>query len=330
MSTIPSRRRASIVALGTSAVLGLGLTAVQAPQATACARRERAHTGRRPAALPGPLAAGRPAGRRPARPDDARGEDRPDDPGRARRRRRRHHPRSPPTTSAACCPAAARCRRRTRPTAWADMVDRYQAAALTTRLAHPADLRRRHRARRRQHARRHGLPAQHRPRRHPRPGAGAQRRAHRRRRRPGRAGRSGPSRPASAWPATTAGAAPTSRSARRPALVESMETAIDGLQGTPGHLADNDRVLATAKHFAGDGLTTYGTGSNSQDDRRLPDRPGRRPGRPRDVPTGSRSRRTSPAVQAAPRRLGDAVVLRRRLDRGRPRQPDQHARQPAT
>ena len=42
-----------------------------------------------------------------------------------------------------------------------------------------------------------------------------------------------------------------------PALVESMETAIDGLQGEPGQLADADRVLASAKHFAGDGLTTY-------------------------------------------------------------------------
>jgi beta-glucosidase len=49
-----------------------------------------------------------------------------------------------------------------------------------------------------------------------------------------------------------------------PGLVERMETAIDGFQGPPGHLADNDRVLATAKHFAGDGLTTYGTGSNLQ------------------------------------------------------------------
>ena len=47
-----------------------------------------------------------------------------------------------------------------------------------------------------------------------------------------------------------------------PALVEKMETAIAGFQGKPGHLSDNDRVLATAKHFAGDGLTTYGTGSN--------------------------------------------------------------------
>jgi beta-glucosidase len=49
-----------------------------------------------------------------------------------------------------------------------------------------------------------------------------------------------------------------------PSLVERMETAIDGLQGPPGHLSDNTRVLATAKHFAGDGLTTYGTGSNDQ------------------------------------------------------------------
>jgi beta-glucosidase len=47
-----------------------------------------------------------------------------------------------------------------------------------------------------------------------------------------------------------------------PQLVERMETAIDGFQGRPGHLSDPDRVLATAKHFAGDGLTTYGTGSN--------------------------------------------------------------------
>jgi beta-glucosidase len=49
-----------------------------------------------------------------------------------------------------------------------------------------------------------------------------------------------------------------------PRLVERMETSIDGFQGPAGHLSDNDRVLATAKHFAGDGLTTYGTGSNSQ------------------------------------------------------------------
>jgi beta-glucosidase len=42
-----------------------------------------------------------------------------------------------------------------------------------------------------------------------------------------------------------------------PDLVKSMETIIDGLQGGPGELADAGHVLATAKHFAGDGLTAY-------------------------------------------------------------------------
>ena len=47
-----------------------------------------------------------------------------------------------------------------------------------------------------------------------------------------------------------------------PGLVEQMETAIYGFQGRPGELDRPDRVLASAKHFAGDGLTEYGTGSN--------------------------------------------------------------------
>ncbi len=42
-----------------------------------------------------------------------------------------------------------------------------------------------------------------------------------------------------------------------PRLVKSMETFIDGLQGKPGQLDNADRVLASAKHFAGDGLTSY-------------------------------------------------------------------------
>jgi beta-glucosidase len=43
-----------------------------------------------------------------------------------------------------------------------------------------------------------------------------------------------------------------------PALVEQMETAIDGFQGNgTTDLSHPDRVLATAKHFAGDGLTSY-------------------------------------------------------------------------
>jgi beta-glucosidase len=42
-----------------------------------------------------------------------------------------------------------------------------------------------------------------------------------------------------------------------PGLVIQMETAIDGLQGPPGHLDNADRVLASAKHYAGDGDTVY-------------------------------------------------------------------------
>jgi beta-glucosidase len=44
-----------------------------------------------------------------------------------------------------------------------------------------------------------------------------------------------------------------------PDLVTRMETAIDGYQGGRGDLADRDHVLATAKHYAGDGDTEYGT-----------------------------------------------------------------------
>jgi beta-glucosidase len=48
-----------------------------------------------------------------------------------------------------------------------------------------------------------------------------------------------------------------------PALVEEMETAIRGFQGPPGHLNEPDHVLATAKHFAGDGDTVYGSSTTS-------------------------------------------------------------------
>ncbi|WP_329334340.1 glycoside hydrolase family 3 C-terminal domain-containing protein [Streptomyces sp. NBC_00663] len=46
-----------------------------------------------------------------------------------------------------------------------------------------------------------------------------------------------------------------------PALVESMETIIQGLQGAANgkDLKDDDKVLATAKHFVGDGGTAYGS-----------------------------------------------------------------------
>lgn len=46
-----------------------------------------------------------------------------------------------------------------------------------------------------------------------------------------------------------------------PALVDSMETIIQGLQGAANgrDLKDDDKVLATAKHFVGDGGTAYGS-----------------------------------------------------------------------
>ena len=45
-----------------------------------------------------------------------------------------------------------------------------------------------------------------------------------------------------------------------PALVPGWGRSIDGLQGRRGRLADADRVLATAKHYAGDGDTGYDYG----------------------------------------------------------------------
>lgn len=55
-----------------------------------------------------------------------------------------------------------------------------------------------------------------------------------------------------------------------PALVSAMETGISGMQGTNpqapistnSSLSANNHILATAKHFAGDGGTSYGTGDN--------------------------------------------------------------------
>lgn len=46
-----------------------------------------------------------------------------------------------------------------------------------------------------------------------------------------------------------------------PALVEAMETVITGMQGSPSgkDLARNDKVLASAKHFVGDGGTEFGS-----------------------------------------------------------------------
>jgi beta-glucosidase len=48
-----------------------------------------------------------------------------------------------------------------------------------------------------------------------------------------------------------------------PALVQSMETALDGFQGTdPNDLSGPNHVLATGKHYAGDGDTRYGSSTS--------------------------------------------------------------------
>ena len=107
-----------------------------------------------------------------------------------------------------------------------------------------------------------------------------------------------------------------------PALAIKLETIIDGLQGGPGDLKRPDRVLATAKHYAGDGLTEL-----RHADRGLHGGPGHQPGLAPGVQQ-ARAGAVRPGHQQAPRRLRHAVLLQRRLDRGRDRQPDQDARQP--
>ena len=153
-----------------------------------------------------------------------------------------------------CCPAAARRRRPTRrrrgPTWSTTSSARRSTHACTSRCSTASTP-----CTATATCRRDRLPAQHRPRRHPRPGAGREDRAHHRR---------GDARHRPQWAfAPCICAARDDRWGRTyecfgedPALVEQMETAIDGLQGDGRHLADRDRVLATAKHYAGDGDTS--------------------------------------------------------------------------
>ena len=93
-----------------------------------------------------------------------------------------------------------------------------------------------------------------------------------------------------------------------------METAIDGFQGARGQLKDRDRVLATAKHYAGDGDTQYGTGNGDYTIDQGITVTNRRDFWDLAPPV-------PPRRAEAPRRQRDAVVLERRLDRGRGRQP---------
>ena len=111
-----------------------------------------------------------------------------------------------------------------------------------------------------------------------------------------------------------------------PLLVSVMGTAaVVGLQGTRQRELDrNEQVLATVKHFAGDGDTEYGTrpSATTRSTRASRSPTGR-------ISTGSTWRRTGRRSERR-RRQRDALVLQRRLDRGRRRQPDQDAPEPGT
>ena len=141
--------------------------------------------------------------------------------------------------------------------------------------------------------------------------------------------RSGASRPACAWPATIRWGRTYESFGEDPALVSRMESEIDGTPGRrPGGphqrrfvAGATDHILATAKHFAGDG------GDQLRHRRqRLSDRPGRDDHRFRDVPEAVRlsvrDRRPT-----APGRLDHALVLERGARRGGV--PDQDERRQA-
>ena len=90
----------------------------------------------------------------------------------------------------------------------------------------------------------------------------------------------GTSPPACASPATNAGAAPTSPSARTRRSSSPWRPSSRGLQGRADgrDLKDDDKVLATAKHFVGDGGTAYGsstTGRRTPSTRASPRSPAR-------------------------------------------------------
>ena len=299
--------RGAVLGALLTAALAVGL--LQAPGQAASQQRRPTAPGS--AGVQEQPPAHRAAGRRPAAPDDAGREDRPDDPGRTRRRRRRstdYHDvrprqravgrrvdpgratrprrgptwstrfqrrRSTPGSGSRCCTASTRCTGTA--TCRAPPCSRTTSAS-----ARPAT---------RSWSRRSSTSP---------------------RRRPGRPVRSGSFAPCicvardDRWGRTYESFGET------PSLVESMETVIDGFQGHSGQLDHADRVLATAKHFAGDGLTSYDEALAAPAPTRSTRASTRSPAR---SSTGWRSRRTCPAVQQAPRRLRDAVLLQRRLHR---------------
>jgi len=259
MSTVPSRRRTSIVALGTSAVLGLGLTAIQVPHATAATSASARHTVARPLYRD----ASRPIGQRVS--DLLQRMTLEEKIGQMTQAERASVDSDTSKITSdhlgSLLSGGGSVPSPNRPRAWANMVDRYQTAALETRLHIPLI---------------YGIDTVH--------GDGNMYGATVF---PHNIGLGATRNPALVRRVEHVAASETRSTGPQwafapcicvarddrwgriyesfgetPGLVKRMETAIDGLQGPRGHLGDNTRVLATAKHFAGDGLTTYGTGSN--------------------------------------------------------------------
>jgi len=164
------------------------------------------------ASLPGPVTAG--AGAR-GRPDVAhvpRRQARRDDSGRTPRRLAVRRGRQP----ARIGPERRRLHAlREQPRRLGRHVRRLPARRHRHPARRPDHLRGRRSARPQQRQRGHDLPPQHRARSHPRPGTGAADRRATAEEVPARVS-TGTSGPVCAWPATTAGAGPTNRSARRP------------------------------------------------------------------------------------------------------------------
>jgi hypothetical protein len=120
------------------------------------------------AALPQSRAVGRPAGRRSARSHDTRGEDRPDDAGRAGGRGRQSHADPDPAAGVGALRRRLHARRE-QPRVLGRDGQLFSGTGPRHPAGHPADLRHRRRTRTRQRLRRDDLPAQRRARLHPRP-----------------------------------------------------------------------------------------------------------------------------------------------------------------
>ena len=205
-------------------------TAVSRPGRDGHGPRQPRHAAADTPRVPGRAPAGARARVATCCPDDAGREDRPDDPDRAVPGVRRRPHRSRPGSSARSCPAAGR-RRREHPRGLGRHGRQVPGRRAADPAADPAAVRHRLGARPRQPARRDGLPAQHRARRHPRPAAGARRSQHVTAEETRATGPQWAFAPCLCVARDDRWGRTYESFSENPALVKKFETAIDGLQG---------------------------------------------------------------------------------------------------